>query len=67
MHEHPVGDEVRVEVFDIEVVDGDRPVQLLQPQARYNPRVAGDGLDAVSASACSSGTASAAFWAFWAF
>ena len=47
MHEHPVGDEVRVEVLDIEVVDGDRPVQLLQSQARYNPRVAGDGLDAV--------------------
>ena len=48
MHQHTVGDEVRVEVLDIEVVHGDRPVQLLQLQARHNPRVAGDGLDAVS-------------------
>ena len=37
-----------MEVLDIEVVHGDRLVQLLQLQARYNPRVAGDGLDAVS-------------------
>ena len=41
-------DEVGVEVLDIEVVHGDRPVQLLQLQPRHNPRVAGDGLDAVS-------------------
>ena len=41
-------DEVGVEVLDIKVVDEDRPVQLLQLQARHNPRVAGDGLDAVS-------------------
>ena len=48
MHQHPVGDEVGVEVLDIEVVDGDGVVQLLQLQTRHNPRVAGDGLDAVS-------------------
>ena len=40
--------EVGVEVLDVEVVDGDRLVQLLQLQPRHNPRVAGDGLDAVS-------------------
>ena len=48
MHQHPIGDEVGVEVLDIEVVHGDRLVQLLQLQTRHNPRVAGDGLDAVS-------------------
>ena len=37
-----------MEVLDLEVVDGDWPVQLLQLQPRHNPRVAGDGLDAVS-------------------
>ena len=41
-------DEVGVEVLDLEVVDGDRLVQLLQLQPRHNPRVAGDRLDAVS-------------------
>ena len=35
-------------VLDVEVVHGDRLVQLLQLQPRHNPRVAGDGLDAVS-------------------
>ena len=48
MHQHAVGDEVGVEVLDVEVVHGDRLVQLLQLQPRHNPRVAGDGLDAVS-------------------
>ena len=48
MHQHPIGDEVGVEVLDIEVVHGDRLVQLLQLQPRHNPHVAGDGLDAVS-------------------
>ena len=48
MYKYPVGDEVGVEVLDVEVVHWDRLVQLLQLQARHNPRVAGDGLDAVS-------------------
>ena len=48
MHQHATSDEVGVEVLDLKVVDGDGFVQLLQPQARHNPRVAGDGLDAVS-------------------
>ena len=48
MHQHAAPDEVGVEVLDVEVVDGDRLVQLLQHQPRHNPRVAGDGLDAVS-------------------
>ena len=48
MHQHAIGDEVGVEVLDLEVVHGDRFVQLLQLQPRHNPRVAGDGLDAVS-------------------
>ena len=48
MHQHAVGDEVGVEALDLEVVDGDRLVQLLKLQARHNSRVAGDGLDAVS-------------------
>ena len=48
MHQHAAGDEVGVEVLDIEVVDGDGGVQLLKPQPRHNPRVAGDGMDAVS-------------------
>ena len=47
MHQHAAGDEVGVEVLDIEVVDRDRLVQLLKPQARHNPRVPGDGLDRV--------------------
>ena len=48
MYQHAVGDEVGVEVLDVEVVDEDRLVQLLQLQPRHNPRVAGDRLDAVS-------------------
>ena len=47
MYKYPVGDEVGVEVLDLEVVDGDWPVQLLQLQSRHNPSVAGDGMDAV--------------------
>ena len=48
MHQYPVSDEVGVEVLDVEVVHGDRLVQLLQLQPRHNSRVAGDRLDAVS-------------------
>ena len=47
MHQHAAGDEVGVEVLDVEVVDGDGGVQLLQPQSRHNPRVAGERLDRV--------------------
>ena len=39
MHQHAAGDEVGVEVLDVEVVDGDGGVQLLQLQARYNPSI----------------------------
>ena len=42
MHQHAVGDEVGVEVLDLEVVDGDWPVQLLQLQSRHNSRVSLD-------------------------
>ena len=47
MHQHAAGDEVGIEVLDVEVVDGDGGVQLLQLQARYNPRIPGECLDRV--------------------
>ena len=47
MHQHAAGDEVGVEALDVEVVDGDGGVQLLQLQARYNPRIPGECPDRV--------------------
>ena len=47
MHQHAAGDEVGVEILDVEVVDRDRFVQLLKPQSRYNPRIPGERLDRV--------------------
>ena len=47
MHQHAAGDEVGVEVLDVEVVDGDGGVQLLKPQSRYNPCIPGERLDRV--------------------
>ena len=47
MHQHAAGDEVGVEVLDVEVVDGDRGLQLLKPQSRYNPCIPGERLDRV--------------------
>ena len=47
-HQHDVGDEVGVEVLDVEAVHGDRLAQLLPLLPRHNPRVAGERMDAVS-------------------
>ena len=47
MHQYAASDEVGVEVLDVEVVDGDGGLQLLKPQCRHRPDVAGERPDAV--------------------
>ena len=48
MYQYPIVNEVGLKVLNLKVVDGNGRVQLLQLQARDNPRVAGEGMDAIS-------------------